>query len=181
MRITASLAWVLGAIAFVSRLQVSAQSPERLAEGMTREAEIKAREVHPYEVELNAGVYFSVSFDQRGADLKPRIVGPDGTTLYDYDTSQWGWEPAAIIAPAAGLYRLEARCDAIGNLTPRYQLHVDAIRLATPDDEERVRIARTQSEAWTAYLTRNPDDVRPAQNDLRANSGRLAIVARPAR
>jgi CHAT domain-containing protein len=166
MRITPSLAWVLGALVFVSRPQVTAQSAERLAEGMTREAEIKAREVHPYEVELTAGVYFSVSFDQRGADLKPRIVGPDGTTLYDYDTSQWGWEPAAIIAPAAGLYRLEARCDGIGNLTPRYQLHVDAIRPATPDDEERVRLARTQSEGWTAYLTRNPDNVKRAQTSF---------------
>jgi CHAT domain-containing protein len=163
MRITPGLAWVLGAIAVVLRPQVSAQPAERLAEGTTREAEIRAGQVHSYDVALNAGHYFSVSFDQRGADLKPRIVGPDGAALYDYDTSQWGWEPAAIIAPSGGIYRLEVRCDGVGNLTPRYHLHVDAIRPATADDEARVRITRTQSEAWTAYLTRNPDNVKQAQ------------------
>jgi CHAT domain-containing protein len=75
------------------------QSVQRLTLGQTIDAELKGGDVHRYEVELPAGTYFAVTFDQRGGDVRPVIIGPDGRTLYDYDGSEWGWEPALVIAP----------------------------------------------------------------------------------
>ena len=83
--------------------------PQRLAAGTTIDADLKGGEVHVYDVDLAAADFFAVHFDQRGLDIRPVIVGPDGTVLFDYDTREWGNEPASIVAPVAGRYRLEAR------------------------------------------------------------------------
>jgi hypothetical protein len=132
---------------------VSGQSIVRLALGQTVDAELKGGGVNKYEVELAAGAYFAVTFDQRGGDVRAVIIGPDGRTLYDYDGSEYGWEPALAIAPVTGVYRLEARSPRASAATGRYQLHVDAIRPPTTEDEARIHIAALQSQASDAFST----------------------------
>jgi hypothetical protein len=71
MRTTAAVAWVLSTAVAISLGR--AQPAERLVNGANREAEIRAQQVHRYDVELSAGSYFSVSIDQRGADVSPKM------------------------------------------------------------------------------------------------------------
>jgi len=149
-------------VLFVVASLGAGQSVPRLTLGQTIDVELKGGDVHRYDVELAAGTLFAVTFDQRGGDVRPVIIGPDGRTLYDYDGSEWGWEPALVIAPIAGIYRLEARSPRAGAATGRYQLHVDAIRAPTPEDQARIRIARLQSEGLAAFQARTPDAGRRA-------------------
>jgi CHAT domain-containing protein len=144
---------------------LAAQGPPapRLAAGTIVEADLKGGEVHVYDVDLAAGTFLAVHFDQRGIDIRPVILGPDGTVLFDYDAREWGTEPASIIAPAAGRYRLEAR--PLEKAAPRghYVLTVDALRPATSTDEAQARVTALQVQAYAALQARSPADVARAR------------------
>jgi CHAT domain-containing protein/tetratricopeptide (TPR) repeat protein len=142
------------------------QPAQRLTLGQTIDAELKGGGVDRYEVDLTAGMYFAATFDQRGGDVRAVIIGPDGRILYDYDGSEWGWEPALAIAPTSGVYRLEARSPRASAATGWYQLHVDAIRIPTAEDEARIHIARLQSEGLAAFRARTPDSGQRARELL---------------
>ena len=137
--------------------------PPPLAAGTSIEGDLKGGEVRVYDVDLAAGTFFAVHFDQKGIDIRPVIVGPDGTVLFDCDTGEWGDEPASIIAPAAGRYRLEAR--ALDKAAPRgrYVLTVDALGPATAADEARTRATALQVQAYTVLQARSPADVARAR------------------
>ena len=154
----------LSAALALAAVSVSGQSVTRLTLGQTIDAELKGGGVNVYDVELTAGTFFSATFDQRGADVHPVINGPDGKVLYDYDGSEYGWEPALVIAPVTGVYRLEARSARASAAAGRYQLHVDAMRPPTAEDEARVHIAALQSQALVAFKEHKRDSTARAHD-----------------
>src|SRR3954469_11920022 len=97
-----------------------------LTAGATIDGDLKGGEVHGYDVDLSAGTYFAARIEQRGIDIRSVVVGPDGTTVFDLDTREWGDEPVVFIAPAAGRYRLETRALEANAPRGHYVLHVDA-------------------------------------------------------
>jgi hypothetical protein len=71
----------------------------RLSANSFLQAELAGGETHRYEVELTAGDYLAVVFDQHGIDIIPVVLGPGGTRLFRNDTGEWGREEVAIVAP----------------------------------------------------------------------------------
>ena len=125
-------------------------APQRLSATFLLERELAGGELHPYDIELLAGDYVRVVFDQRGIDVIPVVRDPGGDVLFRNDTGEWGREEASFIAPVTGIYRVDAtpaRGDA-----PRggYEIRVEALRPALPADEERARVMDLTSQAYAA-------------------------------
>lgn len=128
-----------------------------LTAGTRIEADLKGGEVHTYEVDLAAGTYLALHFDQRGIDIRDVITAPDGAVLIDLDTGEWGDEPAYLVARAAGRYRVEARAAETRAPQGRYVVTVETIRAATPRDEEWARAMALQVRGYAALVRRTPD------------------------
>lgn len=122
----------------------------RLSAHSVLQAELAGGETHRYEVELTAGDYLEVVFDQHGIDIIPVVLGPDGARLFRNDTGEWGREEVAIVAPMSGVYRLDA--EPARSTFPRggYELRVEALRPATPGDEARAHVTGLLSQAYAA-------------------------------
>ena len=129
---------------------MSGQSVVRLALGQTVDAELKGGGVNKSEVELTAGAYFAVTLTS-AAPMCGRYHWPRRPRSLRLRRQRNGWEPALAIAPVTGVYRLEARSARASAATGRYELHVDAIRPPTAEDEARVHIAALQSQASDAF------------------------------
>src|SRR5262245_40271883 len=76
-----------------------------LALGSAVERELKAGETHLYQIELREGEYLHAAIEQRGADVRATLKGPDGTPAFVADgplAAESGTEHIALIAPATG-------------------------------------------------------------------------------
>lgn len=122
----------------------------RLSANSVLQAELAGGETHRYEVELTAGDYLAVVFDQRGIDILPVVLGPGGAGLFRNDTGEWGREEVAIVAPESGVYRLDAEPARSTLPRGRYELRVEALRPATPEDEARAHATGLHSQAYAA-------------------------------
>ena len=135
-----------------------------LTAGATIDGDLKGGEVHTYDVDLAAGTYFAARFDQRGIDIRAGVVGPDGSTVFDLDTREWGDEPVVLLASTGGRYRVEAR--ALDPKLPRghYVLHVDALRPATPADEAWASAMALQSRGFAVLKRGGRDNLLQARD-----------------
>jgi len=106
-------------------------------------------ESHLYAVELSAGEFLRAVVDQRGIDVLVRLYGPDGTRLFEGDSpnGERGPEPLSAVADEDGPYRIE-----VVSLDPRavpgaYELSVEALRPARPEDRKLVEAERLEAAA----------------------------------
>jgi len=94
-----------------------------------------------YQARLAAGEYLSARIEPRGLDLAVALRQPDGRTAAEFDCLENESTRVSLIAPTAGVYRLEVRAGepaAAGG----YQVLVEERRAAASPDEDRVAAER---------------------------------------
>jgi erythromycin esterase len=138
-----------------SSAQSAAQSgPARKLEmNSPIERELKAEEVHAYEIALEGGQFFRATVEQRGIDVVVRLFAPDGTKLAEVDSpnGNQGPEPLALEAKAAGTYRVEVSSLEKGASAGRYEIRVDEMLSAQAYAARRAE-ARRRQQAVIAWL-----------------------------
>ena len=117
---------------------IGSQQPV-LVQGKPIERELKGGEVHAYSISLKAGQFFNVTVDQRGIDVVVLLFAPDGKQVAEVDSPNGtqGPEPLFWLAETSGGYSLKVQSlekDAAG----RYEVKVEALRDATPQDKNRI-------------------------------------------
>ncbi|MDT5293661.1 MAG: erythromycin esterase [Acidobacteriota bacterium] len=120
------------------------------------ERELKAEEVHAYEVTLEGGQFFRATVEQRGIDVVVRLFAPDGTKLAEVDSpnGREGPEPVALEAKAAGTYRVEVSSLEKGAPAGRYEIKIDEV-LSAEAYASRRAAARMRQQAVIAWLKAN--------------------------
>ena len=120
----------------------------QLAKGPGVERELAAGEVDAWEIDLVAGQYLFVTFDQRGIDVVVNVYRPGHRPLIEVDRPYGpeGVEKVHLVAETTGRYRLEVR-----RFSPveqgSYLVRIEALRPAGPADRLRATAERTFWEA----------------------------------
>ncbi len=120
----------------------------QLAKGPGVERALAAGEVDAWEIDLVAGQYLFVTFDQRGIDVAVNVYGPGHTQVIEVDGlyGPMRAEKVHLVADTTGRYRLEVR-----RIKPvergSYLVRIEALRPAGPADLLR---ARAEREFWEA-------------------------------
>ncbi|HWN99455.1 MAG TPA: CHAT domain-containing protein [Blastocatellia bacterium] len=141
----------------------TADDVRSLEPGKSVERLLAGGETHSYRITLAAGQFSHAVVNQRGIDLVVAFYGLDGRKLVEIDNPNDvnGPEPISWIAEASGSYRLEVR--SLSNDAPagRYEVRVEELRTATPQDERRIAAQKAFTDAkslrnlWTAESQRD--------------------------
>lgn len=113
------------------------------------ERELKGGEVHTYQIKLTAGQYLHVVVDQRGIDVVVTLFGPDGKQLVEVDSPNGtqGPELVSAVAKVAGIFRLEVHSLEKDATPGRYEVRIEELRTATPQDSIRITAEKAFAEA----------------------------------
>lgn len=105
--------------------------------------------MHSYKVTLAAGQFLRAVVDQRGINLIVTLYDPDGKKLVELDSpvGAQGPEPVSLVAKTSGSYRLELRSWHKSAPKGRYEVRIEQLRPAAPQDEPRVAAERAFAEA----------------------------------
>ncbi len=120
----------------------------QLAKGPGVERQLAGGEIDAWEIDLVAGQYLFVTFDQRGIDVVVNVYAPGHRPLIEVDRPYGpvGVEKVHLVAETTGRYRLEVRrfnAEERGS----YLVRIEALRPAGPPDVLR---ARAERELWEA-------------------------------
>ncbi|HZS07353.1 MAG TPA: CHAT domain-containing protein [Blastocatellia bacterium] len=117
--------------------------------GRSIKRELGGGQAHSYRIMLDTGQFFRAVVDQQGVNLLLTLYGPDGRKICDLDSpvGAQGAEPVSLVAETSGGYRLEVRAWQPNAPRGRYELKVQELRTATPEDKARVVAERAFAEA----------------------------------
>ncbi|MGH9845735.1 MAG: tetratricopeptide repeat protein, partial [Blastocatellia bacterium] len=137
----------------------------RLEPGQSIERDLAGGESHSYRLALAAGQFCQIVVDQRGIDVVVAFYHPNGAKLVEMDGTNgaFGPEQVTLVAEDAGAYRLELRSLEKNAPAGHYEVKLEALRAATPQDKSRIA-------AQQAYL-----DAKPLRHQQTADSQRAAI------
>lgn len=135
-----------------------------LEPGKPVEREMRGGETHAYRVALAQGQYLRVLINQRGIDVVVSLAGPGGERLVESnsDNGTYGVEPISLIAQAAGPHTLEVK--ALEQKAPagRYDVKLEQLRAATPEDKNRVAAERVFLEGDALRAQNKPAPMQQA-------------------
>src|SRR6185295_5456667 len=122
--------------------------------GKPIERELAGGNLHVYAINLTAGQYLSVIVTQRGIDVVVTLLAPDGKQLMEIDSPNGtqGPKPVSLLAKTTGTHRLQVRSLENGAAPGRYEVKVEALRVATPReklDSEAKDLAKALASAKT--------------------------------
>jgi CHAT domain-containing protein/Tfp pilus assembly protein PilF len=119
-----------------------------LVPGVPIERELAGGETHVYQVTLAAGQYLHAVAEQRGIDIQIAVFAPDGKELISIDnlSAMVGAEPISVLAETGGVYRLEVSPANKEAPKGRYELQIDEVRIATPEDNTRIDAQKALAE-----------------------------------
>ncbi|HEX5732524.1 MAG TPA: CHAT domain-containing tetratricopeptide repeat protein [Blastocatellia bacterium] len=117
--------------------------------GKPIERELKGGEAHTYQVSLSLNQFLRVTVNQRGIDVAVNLFGPDGKQIVEVNSTgvTLGQEAVSAISDAAGSYRLEVRLPDKGALAGRYEIKIEELRPAIPQDSVRIAAERVFGQA----------------------------------
>jgi CHAT domain-containing protein len=132
-----------------NEVAVDLQAEEQLDTSKTIERELAVGDTHTYRVILSAGQFLRVVVNQQGIDVIVQFLGPDGKKIIVMDSPNGPNGPEAILAIAQtdGSYTIEVKSLDKG-ASGRYQIKIQELRTATPQDSKSVA-------AWLALLEAN--------------------------
>src|SRR5262249_46100465 len=116
--------------------------------GVPIERELAGGETHAYQVTLSVGQYLHAVVDQRGIDVVVKVFGPDGKQIIEVDgpNGSQGPEPVFLVTEVAGSYRLEVASLEKGAQPGRYEIRIEELRAATPQDLSRIAAQKAYAE-----------------------------------
>src|SRR5687768_6705193 len=123
-------------------------APTVLEAGKPVRRELGGAEIHSYQIVLAAGQFARLVVQQQGINVFLSLYGPDGKKIVDLDSplGSEGPEPASLIADVAGTYRLEIKPWRETAPKGHYEVKVEEIRIATPQDKPRIAGERAFAE-----------------------------------
>jgi CHAT domain-containing protein len=118
------------------RPEAQSQILQTLELGRPVQPQIAGNEVNTFQFTLAENEFARITVEQRGLDLTVRLLGPDGLLLTDVNSAVGAQEPEtlAIVAKAAGSYRIEIRTRRKDAARATYELRLDELRPATDRD-----------------------------------------------
>jgi CHAT domain-containing protein/Tfp pilus assembly protein PilF len=138
------LAWPLTGLA------QEALAPAPLAPGSAVERQIAAGQSHAYLLAPAAGSHPLVTVEQRGVDVVVKVTGADGRSFaVDGPTGRWGPE-RLLLGAAEGPFRLEVVAPP-GSDAGKYEIRLEILDDASPEDRQRLEAERTSTEAARRY------------------------------
>src|SRR5215204_2475459 len=137
--------------------------------GKAFERELAGGEVHAYQLTLDAGQYARVGVEQRGVDVLLSLFGPDDRSLSEVDSPNGtqGPELISFVVAASGVYRLEVRSTEKKAPAGRYEVKLEELRAATPEDVSRVAAQQAQTEARRLVSQQSAESLRKAVEKYR--------------
>lgn len=111
--------------------------------------EMVGGEVHTYRITLTSGQYLRVVVDQQGIDVIAALIDPKGQKVFEVDSPNGtkGLEPLSTIAEADGEHLIEVRSPTKSAKPGRYEIKLEALRVPTEPDRNRVNAESTFREA----------------------------------
>ncbi|MBX7222236.1 MAG: tetratricopeptide repeat protein [Blastocatellia bacterium] len=124
---------------------------------------MKGGESHSYPLTLKANDFLQAIVEQKGLDVVVRLIGPDGKTVQEVDhpNRMQGSEPLSYIAEQAGTYRLEVAAVAATAPPGKYELKLEALRMATDQDRATIEIEALLGKVGKFRSTGKYDDALP--------------------
>lgn len=146
-----------------------------LAPGKQAGREISTGQVHRYQLNLTAGQYVRVALIRKSFIVAViTVFGPDGKKAADVETRSAAlMEETSIIAGQSGRYKLEVRSTArIGGRIP-YQIKIEELRPAAPEDANRILVQQVLTEAYRLCL---PESATSRQKALEKYNEAIHIL-----
>jgi CHAT domain-containing protein len=123
-------------------------NPREIEPNTPIEADLAGGETHSYRISLTSGQYLHVIVNQRGVDAVVTIFGPDEARLAEVDrpSGSRGLEGISLIAKTSAAHILQVR--SLKSTAPRgrYQIRIDDLRIAKPQDESRILAEKAVTE-----------------------------------
>ncbi|MFY9553299.1 MAG: CHAT domain-containing tetratricopeptide repeat protein, partial [Blastocatellia bacterium] len=140
----------------------TADDVRSLEPGKRVERLLAGGETHSYRITLAAGQFSHAVVNQRGIDLVVAFYGVDGRKLVEIDDPNdvYGPEPISWIAETSGSYRLEVRSFSTDAPAGRYEVRVEELRTAAPQDERRVAAQKAFTDAKSLRNLRTAESQR---------------------
>ena len=129
-------------------VSVMSQDIRMLEPGAPIERELARGEVHSYQITLAAGQYVQIYVGARWIHVLVTLLGPDGKKLREVDSQNITGGlatvsvPISLVAEASGSYRLEVRAQEKDVTSGGYTIWIEAWRIATPQDKDRIAAER---------------------------------------
>src|SRR5215470_8084332 len=124
------------------------QMVRRLETGKPIERELAGGQSHDYQLTLADRQYVNLVVDQRGIDVVVKLFGPDGKPIMEFDSENrvQGQESVSLVAEAGGSYRLSVQPKLNSAAAGRYEIRIEALRVATDDDRALYKARKLYSE-----------------------------------
>jgi tetratricopeptide (TPR) repeat protein len=110
----------------------------KLKLGESVEQVLAGGETHLFQIKLKKNEYLQATVEQRSIDVGVTLIGPDGKPVGKSDSFISGTELIMAVAEAAGIHCLEVSSSVDPNTAGRYEVKIEALRKATPEDTTRV-------------------------------------------
>ncbi|MBC7908908.1 MAG: CHAT domain-containing protein [Pyrinomonadaceae bacterium] len=119
-----------------------------LEQGKLIERELAGDAAHSYSITLTANQFLHVVVEQKGIDVVVTLFAPDGRQLIEVDSPNGssGPEPVSLVVEMAGSYRLKVRSLEAKAAPGRYQVRVEELRAAKPQDKSRIAAQQALAE-----------------------------------
>jgi CHAT domain-containing protein len=126
----------------------------RIGEPLNRE--IARDETQAFTVELSVGQYAEVIFEWRGISLSVALFDPSGvkTIPANVEVSSPGPVTFSILAETSGTYQLQVSTPVKQKINGKYQLELEAPRLPTDSDRQKLAAQTQIAEAQNASDTK---------------------------
>lgn len=142
--------------------------------------ELSGGQARSYHLALTAGQYLYVVVDQHGIDVVVTLFGPDGKEVVSVDSPNGteGPEPVRVIAETSGDYRLEVRSPDSAVQPGRYEVRIEELRTASPQDRERTQQDREREAGNRALAQAQQLDARKDKQSVEAAIAQYEEAAR---
>jgi CHAT domain-containing protein/Tfp pilus assembly protein PilF len=104
------------------------------------ERELAAGQLDEFTIEAGAGKFARVVAEQKGVDVRVRIVAPQGKVLVTAARSNGAWGPnaASWIATESGIYKIRVFESNLSSQTGHYRIDLTDLRQPTQSDRLRI-------------------------------------------
>jgi CHAT domain-containing protein len=132
--------------------------------GKAIEQELAGGQTHSYQISLAASQYLRLIVEQKGIDVVVALFGPDDNKLTEVDSPNGtqGPERVSVVTEAAGTYRLEVRSLEPNAPAGRYEVKIQELRQALPQDISRIAAQKMSAEAAKLRAQATPDALEKA-------------------
>jgi tetratricopeptide (TPR) repeat protein len=140
------------------------QEIQPLVPGKSVKRTISGENWQPHSLALTAGEYVEIVVEQRGIDIEVRLLGPNGKELLRVD-GLYGTEGPEVVrakADVTGEFRLEVRPPTPTYEAGAYEVRIEVLREASPNDRDRAVGARLFSDALLQKKLSTPESLRAA-------------------